>query len=253
MALIDTEIYRRTLRATLHRPEKRNAVNFQVMEELEHLLDRLEEDESLRAFVLQGSGDTFISGGDLREFHTLKTAEEARPMAERMHRLLLRLERLPCWTIASVNGAAYGGGCEIMLAFDFRLASRKATFGFTQGKFYLPPGWGGLTRLVEQVGRSVAMRWLAECAVVEVPEALESGLIERAVPREELRQAGLAWCGELTRNDRDYINALKKGARNAVPERRERLREELDAFGQFWEHEKHHERVRKFLERRKSD
>lgn len=253
MPLIETETYRRTLRATLNRPEKRNAVNFQVMEELEHLLERLEGDESLRAFILEGSGDIFISGGDLREFHTLKTAGEARPMAERMHRILLRLEHLPCWTIASVNGAAYGGGCEIMLAFDFRIASRKAAFGFTQGKFYLPPGWGGLTRLVEQVGRPAALRWLAECAVVEVPEALESGLIERAVPREELRQAGWAWSGELTRNDRDYINALKKGGRNADPGRRERLREELEAFGRFWEDEKHHERVRKFLDRRRAD
>lgn len=251
MSLLHTEIRDRTLRATLNRPGSRNAVNFAVMEELEGVIGRLERDTSLRAFILEGEGsDAFISGGDLREFHTLETAGEARRMAARMHRLLLRLEELPCWTIACVNGPAWGGGCEIMLAFDFRMAAEKATFGFTQAKFYLPPGWGGLTRLVERVGRSTALRWLAEAAVVGVPEALEKGLIDRAEAGETLRETAWKWAEQLSRNDRNFIGALKEGAFREGEARRASMRAELEGFGTFWEDEKHRRRVQKFLDRR---
>lgn len=251
MSLLHTEIRDRTLRATLNRPGSRNAVNFAVMEELESIIGRLESDTSLRVLILEGEGsDAFISGGDLREFHTLETAGEARRMAARMHRLLLRLEGLPCWTIACVNGPAWGGGCEIMLAFDFRLAAEKATFGFTQAKFYLPPGWGGLTRLVERVGRSTALRWLAEAAVVGVPEALEKGLIDRAEGAETLRETAWGWAEQLARNDRNFIGALKEGAFREWEGRRASMRAELEGFGEFWEDEKHRRRVQQFLDRR---
>src|SRR5699024_4055418 len=115
---------------------------------------------------------------DMREFHSIKTAEGARAMAERMLSILARIEKLPCWTIAAVNGPAYGGGCEIMLSFDFRIAAEEATFGFTQGKFYLPPGWGGLTRLTERVGRSTALRWLGGARVVDAQTGLKANLID---------------------------------------------------------------------------
>ncbi|MGK7370801.1 MAG: enoyl-CoA hydratase/isomerase family protein, partial [Candidatus Halalkalibacterium sp. M3_1C_030] len=152
MSILKIEEKKHTYWAAINRPDSRNALNFAVMDALEETLDRIESDNSVRAFVLSGTRDHFISGGDLKEFHTIKTAEEAKPMAKRMLSLFKRIEKLPCWTIACINGAAYGGGWETMLAFDFRIASNKATFGFTQGKFYLPPGWGGLTRLVEKVG-----------------------------------------------------------------------------------------------------
>ncbi|MDZ7772526.1 MAG: enoyl-CoA hydratase/isomerase family protein [Balneolaceae bacterium] len=250
MPLIRTEIHDRVLRATLDRPGSRNAVSFAVMDELEALLDRLEEDEDLRAFVLEGTGEAFISGGDLKEFHGLRTAEEGRAMARRMQRLLLRLEDLPCWTLAAVSGPAYGGGCEIALAFDFRMAAEGATFGFTQGKFYLPPGWGGLTRLVERVGRPTALRWLAGAEVVKASEALRCGLIDRLEPQEAFRETALAWAHSLTHNDRDYIGTLKQGALRCLPNRRESLEQELEAFGAFWEDDRHRERVQKFLDRR---
>lgn len=254
MPLITAETHDRVLRATLDRPGSRNAVSFAVMEELEDLVDRLERDRSLRAFVLEGSGRrSFISGGDLKEFHTIRSEEDARAMAERMHRLLRRLEELPCWTLAAVNGPAYGGGCEIALAFDFRLAAEGASFGFTQGKFYLPPGWGGLTRLVHLVGRPTALRWLAGAEVVQVEEALEKGLVDRSAPYESFREEALAWAGELCHNGRDYIAALKQGALRATPHRRACMEEELEAFTRFWVDPRHHERVQRFLERREGD
>jgi len=236
--------------ATINRPDARNAINFAVMEQLEDLLDDLESNKKIRCFILTGAGnDSFISGGDLREFHTLKTAREAKPMAKRMLSILSRIEKLPCWTIAAVNAPAYGGGCEMMLAFDFRIAASRATFGLTQAKFYLPPGWGGLTRLVERVGRSKALEWLAEAKVIDAEAALEHGLINRIAEHQLLTEAR-DWAKELTKNDRAFIGNLKRGAMRLTEARWKAIDAELDSFAQFWESERHEERVEKFLNRR---
>lgn len=222
------------------------------MEKLESLLDDLETNDDIRCFILTGTGSkSFISGGDLQEFHTIKTAEEARPMARRMMDILERIEKLPCWTIASVNAPAYGGGCEIMLAFDFRIASEDASFGFTQGKFYLPPGWGGLTRLIERVGRSTALGWLAGTQIVDPQTALEHKLIDRLVAAGELGEATESWAEEISTNDRAYIKNMKSKAMELTKARWDAIESELDSFPEFWESELHERRVRQFLDRKK--
>lgn len=251
MAIIETQRHNNTLWSTINRPDSRNAVNFKVIEELEQTLDQLEADDSILTFVMRGEGnDSFISGGDLKEFHNLKTAEEAKSMARRMHSIYQRLEQLPCWTIACINGAAYGGGCETMLAFDFRIASNHATFGLTQGRFYLPPGWGGLTRLVERAGRSTALKWLAEAAVIDAQEALKHKLIDRMVPKEKLNEQTLEWAEQLSKNDRQYIDALKKGALRLTEARWKAIEAELEPFTKFWEDDRHRERVQNFLDKK---
>lgn len=253
MSVLKVEFNNYICKATVHRPVAHNAVNFEVMDALESLLSELENDSEVRCLILQGNEKAFISGGDLQEFHTIKTAEEAKPMAKRMLSILQRIERLPCWTMACVNGPAYGGGCEIMLAFDFRIASDQATFGFTQGKFYLPPGWGGLTRLVERVGRSTALRLLAEAAVIDGETALNHQLIDRLEPADQLQKETQKWANTLCHNGRDYIETLKKGALRLTEARWEAIKKELEPFAQFWEDEHHHQRVEKFLNRKKKD
>ena len=251
MSVLKVELKGHTCRATIDRPKSRNAINFKVMKELEELLDELESNQQIRCFILTGAGQqTFISGGDLREFHTIKTAEEAKPMAKRMLSILKRIEELPCWTMAAVNGAAYGGGCEIMLAFDFRIASEEAVFGFTQGKFYLPPGWGGLTRLVEKVGRSTALRWLAEAKIIDAGKALEKDFIDRIVEEGALKKQSLRWAQDLSHNDRNFIKNLKSGAMQLTKARWEAIDAELDSFAQFWESDLHEQRVERFLKQK---
>lgn len=251
MNILKIEQKDQALWASINRPESRNALNFEVMDALEETVDLLESDASIRTFVLSGTGGHFISGGDLREFHTIKTAEEAKPMARRMLSLFKRIEQLPCWTIACINGAAYGGGWETMLAFDFRIASEKAVFGFTQGKFYLPPGWGGLTRLVEVIGRSTALEWLAEAAVIEAETALSYNLINRVSKDNELIDDTWRWAGQLSHNDRDFIKTLKEGALRISEARWKAIHEELEKFARFWEDDRHHKRVEKFLKRKR--
>jgi enoyl-CoA hydratase/carnithine racemase len=232
-----------TATATIDRPEAMNAINFEVMDRLESILDEVEQDDELRLFILTGKDNRFISGGDLKEFHSIDDAEGARKMSSRMLTILERIEQLKCWTLAAVNGHAYGGGWETMLSFDFRIAKASARFGFTQGMFYLPPGWGGLTRLSEIVGKSTADYWLASQKVINSEEALRTGLIQDIFTDDEYDEKLSVLARKLTLNDRTFIEYLKKNQHRNITD-------ELEPFTQFWESEEHLSRVTDFLKRK---
>ena len=263
----------------VNRPETRNAVNFALMDALEEQISAAEQDESLRVFVLTGSdaSNAFISGGDLREFHQIKRSDEAREMSLRMIRLLDRIRALPCWTLAAVNGAAYGGGWEIMLAFDLRIASEEAIFGFTQGKFYLPPGWGGLASLQSAVGAQRAAFLLASQAILSAPQAHQAGLIHDYYPTSDYAQQFARLTERLALNDRTYIRYIKeqlfandvasakatvsakattnthdlaKAESEAESKIQSKAKSEAEPFSRFWESEEHMRRVEDFLKKR---
>jgi len=236
--------------ARIDRPDARNAINFELMDRFESLLDELEQSEDYRVFILTGTGKSFISGGDLREFHQIKKAEPARLMGKRMHKILQRIEELPMWTVAAVNGYAYGGGWEIMLAFDFRVSVQSAAFGFTQGKFYLPPGWGGLTRLTETTGRKTALWLLATQEVLDSDQALDFGLINRICPDDNFNESVQELANQLSVNGREFIMHLKKKSMLRRNELYQNIKEELEPFGHFWEHDEHIRRVNNFLDKK---
>jgi len=244
---IESTIEKGVCRTVISRPETRNAINFEVMDKLETLLTQLENEESVRVFVFTGSHDFFISGGDLREFHGITKSDEAIKMGHRMQAILERIEKLPCWTIAAVNGPAYGGGWEMMLAFDFRIAADSARFGFTQGRFYLPPGWGGLTRLCESVGRQQALWLLSQNKVIGADKALNLGLIHSSFPTDLFESETEKLIQSLTHNDRGYIRHMKE--KSVSDERIKSIHAEIENFGKFWEHEEHLKRVDSFLKK----
>lgn len=230
--------------ATIRRPDAMNAINFELMDRMEALLDQLESDDEVRLFILSGSENSFISGGDLKEFHQIKDAEGAKRMTLRMIRLLERIENLPCWTIAALNGDVYGGGWEMMLSFDFRVARDDIKIGFTQGKFYLPPGWGGITNLSRVVGREQALYWLASNRVITAGAALNHGLIQEVFESDHFDELMEELSKELTRNDRTYIDYLKRKDLKSPSD-------EVDPFSHFWESDEHLKRVDRFLNRKK--
>ncbi len=230
--------------ASINRPDARNAINFELMDRLEALLDELEQDKFLRLFILTGTHASFISGGDLREFHQIKSAEGAKEMTNRMVGILNRIEKLPFWTLAAINGHAYGGGWEIPLYFDFRVASSSAKIGFTQGVFYLPPGWGGITKLNQSVGPDLARYLLASQKILSAEEALHTGFIQELLPADEFHDRLEKLKKSLTKNDRTYIRYIKqKEIRSAE--------DEIEPFTKFWESDEHLNRVDKFLSRSK--
>ncbi|MDR9418494.1 enoyl-CoA hydratase/isomerase family protein [Gracilimonas sp.] len=252
MVLEKERISDHILWANINRPKALNAIDFEVMQQLEDLVKEIENDERIRVFILSGAGEKFfVSGGDLKKFHTIKSKEKAVGKAKRMQDLLLRIEQLPCWTIAVVNGDAYGGGIELMLAFDFRLSKPGVKFGFTQGRFYLVPGWGGLTRLVEKVGRAKALEWLGKSVVTDAHQVLAHGLIEHILPGESLQKEVLEWTENLTKNDRKFIQIIKEGAdRYSAANRKEALDAEVEPFSKLWVDEQHINRVEKFMKKR---
>lgn len=238
--------------AAINRPESLNAIDFDIMAQLEKTLSRLEEPGRWKVFILRAEGGRyFASGGDIRKFARLKSREEGLEMAQRMEAILERIEKLSCWTMVSVDGDAYGGGCEILLAFDFIIASEKARFGFTQSRFHLPPGWGGLTRLIERVGRSTALEWLGEATVRDAPEALRKGLLNRVVPDGDLKDYTMDLAERLSATEPDLIHSLKNSARFSLQnDRLTAIRAEQSVFAEFWAGEEHHRRVSSFLKKK---
>jgi enoyl-CoA hydratase/carnithine racemase len=252
MVLLKERISDHILWVKINRPKALNAIDFEVMEQLEEMVGEVEKDESIRVLILSGAGEKFfISGGDLKKFHTIKSKEKAVDKAKRMQRLLSRIEQLPCWTIAHINGDAYGGGIELMLAFDFRLSVSGAKFGFTQGRFYLVPGWGGLTRLVEKVGRAKALQWLGKSEVNSANNVLAHGLIEHILQGDDPQEETLEWAEKLTKNDRDFILILKEGAMRFTSNREKALEAEVAPFSKLWVDKQHIDRVDAFMNKRK--
>ncbi|SMO58317.1 enoyl-CoA hydratase/isomerase family protein [Gracilimonas mengyeensis] len=252
MVLTQKRISDHILWANINRPKALNAIDFEVLDELEKLVQKVEEDEDIRVLILSGSGDnTFVSGGDLKKFHTIKEKDKMVGQAQRIQDLLFRIEELPCWTVAHINGDAYGGGIELMLAFDFRLSVPDAKFGFTQGRFYLVPGWGGMTRLVEKVGRTKALEWQGKSEVLEAHKVLAHGMIEHILLGDHPEKETLAWVEALTQNDRKYIRTLKENAFRISAARREALEAETEPFAELWVDEQHLSRVEDFMNKGK--
>jgi enoyl-CoA hydratase/carnithine racemase len=239
---------RHIVHATINRPHVLNAIDFDVMTALEALLADL-EDTTTRVLVLRGAGDrSFISGGDLKTFAPLKTHDDAVAMSQRMGDILARLERASFWVVAHVNGDAYGGGCETMAACDFRWTHAQARLGWTQARFALPPGWGGLTRLVEIIGRPAALSWLAQASVLSADDAAQVGFVDHVSEDANALVAEVAALAQrLARQPRALIHALKQGSMPAG--RAELMLAEREPFAQAWASDEHHARVQRFLAR----
>ncbi|MEK5071240.1 enoyl-CoA hydratase/isomerase family protein [Sporosarcina sp. FSL K6-1508] len=238
---------------TIDRPEMRNAVNHAVMDGLEQFLNRIENNEEIAYAIITGAGDrAFCSGGDLSEFHSLRTADEAFPMLSKMAGLLYRLATLPMPVIALVNGAAVGGGCEIATACDYRIVSATAKAGFIQGTLAITAGWGGATLLFEKDGKhDRVFRLLSEAEVHTAEQMLEAGWateVFEGTPEEGLKQ----FLAKMSMNHPSVHRAYKTIAirKWTADFMRDRMIEESRQCSILWESEAHHEVVNRFLSKK---
>lgn len=239
-----------TERWSLSRQEALNAVNYDAMSALESALNRIEKATDVRVLLFTAAGDTFISGGDLRAFSTLSSADEGRVMADRMKHILLRIEALPCITICLINGDAYGGGCETALAFDQIWLRDSAKMGFTQANFALSPGWGGYTRLIERVGVATALRWLSERARVSADEGFALGLIDHVIPSADYQAVVDAHIRSIVHTEPSVLRALKTFKQKAQSANRAAMMAvEAELFETLWASDEHHLRVDTFINR----
>src|SRR5690606_21582408 len=172
---------------TINRPEKRNALNATVRRELVHALDTLKAGGDVRVLIITGAGDkAFVAGADVAEFAERTPLEQRAVMAGRS--AIEELAAFPWPTIAMINGYALGGGCELALACDLRVAARSARLGQPEIKLGLIPGGGGTQRLPRLVGLGAAMRLVLTGEPIDAEEAARIGLVDMVVEDAELVQ-----------------------------------------------------------------
>jgi enoyl-CoA hydratase len=172
----------------LNRPSVLNALNLQMLDELAGTFAELDADQSVRAVILTGTGPkAFAAGADIGELNALPNARAAEAQARKGQALTRALERMHVPVIAAVNGFALGGGCELAMACDIRIASENARFGQPEVNLGILPGYGGTQRTARLVGQGMAMYLCVTGEMIDAAEALRVGLVQRVVPFEELQ------------------------------------------------------------------
>ncbi|HEY9085326.1 MAG TPA: enoyl-CoA hydratase-related protein [Candidatus Tyrphobacter sp.] len=172
---------------TLDRPGVLNALDAALLSELSHALAYLDEQPDVRAVILTGSGEkAFAAGADIAGLAALRSAAEAKAAAKIGQAITRQMERLRVPIVAAINGFALGGGCEMALACDIRVASETAKFGQPEVNLGIIPGYGGSQRTARLLGRGMAMYLCLTGEIIDAREALRIGLVERVVPAAEL-------------------------------------------------------------------
>lgn len=175
---------------TLNRPDVLNALNAKLLSELSLALVELERDDTVRAIIITGAGSkAFAAGADIGELNALKNAVEGAEKARIGQAVTLQIERLKKPVIMAVNGFALGGGCELAMAGDIRIASENARFGQPEVNLGLIPGYGGSQRTTRLVGKGMAMFLCLSGDMIDAKMAMEIGLVDRVVPQDELLPA----------------------------------------------------------------
>jgi enoyl-CoA hydratase/carnithine racemase len=179
----------------VNRPDVRNAINRRVMEDLRFALDEFREDDGVGVVVLTGAGEkAFVAGADIGELRE-RTARDG--LAARMQRLYDEIEDYEKPTIAAVNGYALGGGCELAMACDIRIASENARFGLPELALSIIPGAGGTQRLARLVGKGRAREMILTGRAVDAAEARAIGLVTKVVPQAGLMDAARDTAGQV--------------------------------------------------------
>jgi enoyl-CoA hydratase len=184
---------------TLNRPDKLNALNDEMIEELGVAVDEIGERTDIGGVILTGAGRAFVAGADITELER-HGGIAAKALSRRGQLVFNRLEALPKPVIAAVNGFALGGGCELAMACHVRIASDAAKFGQPEVKLGLIPGYGGTQRLPRLVGKGRALQLLMTGEMIDAAEAFRIGLVNRVVPAGELIKAATEMLGQMLAN-----------------------------------------------------
>jgi enoyl-CoA hydratase len=171
---------------TINRPDKLNALNKEVFNDLNAAIDDVYKNAEIRSVIITGAGTkAFVAGADISEFLELDLSE-ATELSARGHNVFDKIENSPKPIVAAVNGFALGGGCELALACHFIYASENAKFGQPEVNLGLIPGYGGTQRLTQLVGRNLAMELLTSGNMISAKEAMDIGVVNKIFSAEEL-------------------------------------------------------------------
>lgn len=181
-----TSLEQGILTVTINRPDKLNALNKSVFDDLDKMMDDVYANNEIKSVIITGSGSkAFVAGADIAEFSSF-TKEEATLLSMRGQAVFQKIESCPKPVVAAVNGFALGGGCELAMSCHFRVCSENAKFGQPEVNLGLIPGYGGTQRLTHLVGKGKSMEWHMTAKIVDAQEALASGLVNYVTTAEEL-------------------------------------------------------------------
>ena len=233
----------------LDRQEALNAFSPELIDELIGALDDAAADPGVRAVVLTGAGRAFSAGADISRMAQMDV-DAARVFAAQGHAMCNRIEGLPVPVIAAINGFALGGGCEVTLACDIRLASEAMKISQPEVALGIPPGWGGTQRLPRIAGEGFAKRMILTGAMIGPDEALAAGLVSAVHPADDLLDAAVAMGEEIAQKSPSAVALSKRLIHGALGERAYRLEAEAEAFAQQFADPERLEGMTAFLEKR---
>ena len=236
---------------TIDRQDKLNALDPRVVEEIGQSLLEMESEEP-RAIIVTGAGErAFVAGADIAAMRTMD-ALNAKRFSEIGHAAMALLDRSPIPTIAAVNGFALGGGCEVAIACDIRVASENALFGFPEVGLGILPGMGGTQRLPRLVGPAIAKELIFTGRRIDAAEAARIGLVNRVVPQGEALDAAKELAAEISANGPVAVRHAKTAANRAMDvDLISGLEYEADQFALLFATEDAKEGMGAFVEKRK--
>lgn len=235
---------------TINRPDKLNALNDEVLNDLAHVFKDIQVDQEVEAVIVTGAGEkAFVAGADIKELSKLDN-RSGRMASQKGQQIFQLIEDTRKPVVAAVNGYALGGGAELAMACHLRIAGTNATFGLPEVGLGLIPGYGGTQRLARLVGRARALEMILTGKQIKADEALEVGLVND-ITDEDPEKAALSLIGKIMKNAPVAIrNAIKAVYHSDT---RSGYQVEADLFGQLCETEDFEEGASAFLEKRKPD
>ncbi|MEM7168438.1 MAG: enoyl-CoA hydratase-related protein [Planctomycetota bacterium] len=235
---------------TLNRPEVRNALDLDMINALHDTLEQLEPDMEIGALILTGAGEkAFVAGADIGQLRERKSPEAFRRINQALFR---RLEEFPAPTIAAIRGWALGGGCELAMACDLRVAGSSAKFGQPEVGLGIIPGAGGTHRLQRLVGIGKARELIFTGDIIDADEAAQIGLVNRVVADADVPTAAAELAGRIAKNSAGAVR-LAKVVVNSAPDLSDRGRDMMEVVSQAicFDSQDKFDRMTRFLERKK--
>lgn len=234
----------------MNRPKALNALNSELLDELSLVIDEIANDDEIHVIVLTGEGRAFVAGADIAEMSSLNPAE-ARAFGHKGLSVFRKLELLEKPVIAAVNGFALGGGCELSMAADIRIASDKALFGQPEVGLGIIPGFAGTQRLSRLVGPGVAKELIYTAKNIKADEALRVGLVNKVVAADELMDETMKMAGKIASNAQIAVRYAKEAINRGYETDIETgMSIERDLFGLCFATEDQKEGMSAFLEKR---
>jgi enoyl-CoA hydratase len=235
---------------TIDRPKAKNALDQATLNELLAAVDEAALDRTLRAVVLTGAGDAFVSGGDLRELRDATTNDDAERFSAAGADLCAKLEALAAPVIAALPGPAFGGGAELAVACDMRIADARARISFKQVRLGVTTAWGTIPRLVALVGRGAAARLLYTAREMSAADAKACGFVDEVVPDGSCLETALAWAQEISLGSPEAIAQMKALLRTACEAGPRIAADERRRFVDTWTGRDHTEAMDAYFARR---